>query len=64
MKDKLIKPKDAAEYLGITMGTFYNWVSQKRLDVVKLSKGAVRVKQSVLERMVEKHTQIAVKAES
>lgn len=61
MKDRLVKPQEAAAYLGIEMGTFYNWVSAKRIEVVRLSARALRVRQSVLDSLTEKGTQITAK---
>lgn len=61
MKDKLLNHKEAAEYLGITPGTLYNWVNTRRIEVVRLSRQALRYRVSQLEKMINDRTQIAVK---
>lgn len=52
--DRLLRPQEAAEYLGIAIGTLYNWSSQRRLPVVKIG-GRIRFRREALERFALKH---------
>jgi excisionase family DNA binding protein len=38
MQKRLITIKEASEYLGISVNTLYSWVSQKKIDYVKIGR--------------------------
>jgi excisionase family DNA binding protein len=38
MQKRLITIKEASEYLGISKNTLYSWVSQKKIDYVKIGR--------------------------
>jgi len=50
--ERLLTVPEAAQYLGIRPWTLRHWISDRKIDVVKYGHGAVRIKQSVLERFV------------
>lgn len=50
--ETLLTVPEAARYLGIRPWTLRYWISARKIDVVKHGHGAVRIKQSVLERFV------------
>lgn len=51
--ERLVRPKEAAERLGIALSTFYNWCYQRRLPTVKLG-GALRVRESTLDAWIKR----------
>ena len=51
----MLAVKDAATYLGISVGTLRNWLSAKRLDYVKVGR-LTRICRDVLARYVVGHT--------
>ena len=59
MKDRLLKVPEVADRLGITVGTLRNWICWKRIDVVRLSARAVRIRESVVERLLRDRTDIS-----
>ena len=38
MQKRLITMKEASEYLGVSVNTLYSWVSQKKIDYVKIGR--------------------------
>lgn len=38
MQKRLITIKEASEYMGISVNTLYSWVSQKKIDYVKMGR--------------------------
>jgi|TARA_B100001971_G_C18209544_1_gene549759 excisionase family DNA binding protein len=38
MQKRLLTIKEASEYLGISVNTLYSWVSQKKIDYVKMGR--------------------------
>lgn len=59
-RDRLLKPPEVCNALGIDMPTFYGWVKQKRIQVVRLSARALRVKESEVDRIIDERTVEAV----
>ena len=51
--DRLMGVEEAAEFLGIAIGTLYNWSSQERIPKVQLSGKALRFRRSTLERFID-----------
>lgn len=64
MKERLLKPQDAAQYLGIELGTLHNWVRAKRIEVVRISEHTYRIRLSVLEEWVRSRTVLASRAQT
>ncbi len=59
MQKRLLSIKEASEYLGIKVNTLYSWVSQKKIDYVKmgsLTKFDIRV----IDKYIENHSVEAV----
>jgi excisionase family DNA binding protein len=54
--DKLLTPQQVCDRLGIRPKTLYEWVSQKRIEVVKLSARCNRFRESVIQRMIDERT--------
>ena len=38
MQKRLLTIKETSEYLGISVNTLYSWVSQKKIDYVKIGR--------------------------
>ena len=55
MERRLLTIKEASEYLSIAEGTLYNWVSQKKIKVVKLNR-SVRFDIRYLEELIKTNT--------
>jgi predicted DNA-binding transcriptional regulator AlpA len=55
-QDKLLSIPQAAAMLGIKSKTCWNWVYLRRLPVVRLSRGCVRVSAAALEKMIARAT--------
>jgi excisionase family DNA binding protein len=53
-KDQLLRPNEAAEMLGISRGTLYNWAYQRRIPAVKMGH-SLRFSRLDLERYIEQH---------
>ena len=51
-RDHLLKPADAAEYLGLTLATIYTKASRRQLPTVKVGR-SLRFRRSDLERIVK-----------
>jgi excisionase family DNA binding protein len=49
----LMRIDEAAEFLAISKGTLYHWVSEKRVPVIKPSRRCIRFRRSDLERWLE-----------
>lgn len=52
--DRLLRPQEAADYLGVSLGTLYNWSSQRKVPVVKIG-SRIRFRRESLERFAAKH---------
>lgn len=61
--DTLLTIPFAAERLGIAEKTAWNWVYLRKLPVVRLSRGCVRVSAAALEKMIEAATVPALEIE-
>ena len=58
-KVRLLTIKEAAEYLGLAVGTLYNLISEKRIEVVRppfFSRG-VRFDKRYLDKIIEEGTE-------
>ncbi len=54
--DYLMRPDEAAKMLGISRGTLYNWVYQRRVPAVKMGR-TLRFSRLELERYIRQHKQ-------
>jgi|SoiMethySBSTD1v2_1073268.scaffolds.fasta_scaffold311721_2 excisionase family DNA binding protein len=52
---RLLTVPEAAAYLGLSKLTIYEWVSQRKIEYVKVGR-LVKFDQRQLERWIEKHT--------
>ena len=52
---KLLKVPEAAEILALSQKTVWQWIGERRIEVVRLGR-AVRVPLSEIERLVEEGT--------
>jgi excisionase family DNA binding protein len=51
-RDRLLKPADAAEYLGLTLATIYTKASRRQLPTVKVGR-SLRFRRADLEKIVQ-----------
>ena len=51
--ENLLTVKEAAERLGINVGSLYHWLSQGRIPCVRFSARCVRFRESDLARLVD-----------
>ena len=59
MQRRLITIKEASEYLGISVNTLYSWVSQKKIDYVKMGR-LTKFDIRVLDKLIENNSVDAV----
>ncbi len=59
MQKRLIGIKEASEYLGISVNTLYSWVSQKRIDYVKMGR-LTKFDLKVIDKYIENNSVEAV----
>ena len=52
MQEKLLKPREFCEIVGISYRTFKRWVAEGKIRVVRLPSGRIRVPYSELERIL------------
>ncbi len=55
MQKRLLTVKEASEYLGIKVNTLYSWVSQKKIDYVKMGR-LTKFDIRVLDKYIENNT--------
>jgi excisionase family DNA binding protein len=51
----LLSVEEAAEYLGIAVGTLRNWISMKQIEHVKVGR-LTRISQGTLDKYISVHT--------
>jgi excisionase family DNA binding protein len=59
MQKRLITIKEASEYLGISVNTLYSWVSQKKIDYVKIGR-LTKFDLRVIDKFIENNSVEAV----
>jgi excisionase family DNA binding protein len=59
MQKRLITIKEASEYLGISVNTLYSWVSQKKIDYVKIGR-LTKFDLKVIDKFIENNSVEAV----
>jgi len=59
MQKRLITIKEASEYLGISVNTLYSWVSQKKIDYVKIGR-LTKFDLRVIDKFIENNSIEAV----
>ena len=52
---RLLTVDDTAAYLGISKLTVYDWISQKKIEYVKIGR-LVKFDQRILDRWIDQHT--------
>ncbi len=55
MQKRLLTVKEASEYLGIKVNTLYSWVSQKKIDYIKMGR-LTKFDIKVLDKYIENNT--------
>ncbi len=55
MQKRLITIKEASEYLGISVNTLYSWVSQKKIDYVKMGR-LTKFDLKTIDKFIENNT--------
>ena len=58
-KERLLTLKEAAERLGVSLRTLEDWIYDNKIEVVKLGRRCVRVKESTIDHLIEVHTRPA-----
>ena len=59
MQKRLLTIKEASEYLGISANTLYSWVSQKKIDYVKIGR-LTKFDLRVIDKFIENNSVEAV----
>lgn len=54
LRGQLLTPAEVALRLGLSRGTIYNWIYERRLPAVRLSRRAVRVREEVVTALVRR----------
>jgi excisionase family DNA binding protein len=62
--DRLLTVRELAERLGISVGTAYHWLGQRRLPCVRFSSRCVRFREADVEKMLEQLRQAASRHDS
>jgi excisionase family DNA binding protein len=60
MSERLLRPSEAAERLGIKRSTFYNWCYRRCLPTVKIG-NTLRIRESVLDAFIRKRERPALR---
>jgi excisionase family DNA binding protein len=55
--ERLLRIDEVAEWLGLTVGSLYHLVSQRRIPVVRISSRCVRFSRRALLDWIENHSQ-------
>ena len=55
MQKRLLTIKEASEYLGISVNTLYSWVSQKKIDYVKIGR-LTKIELEVIDKFIENNS--------
>jgi excisionase family DNA binding protein len=58
-KERLLTLKEASDRLGISLRTLEDWIYDKKIEVVKLGRRCVRIKESTIDHLIEVHTKPA-----
>jgi excisionase family DNA binding protein len=59
MQKRLLTIKETSEYLGISVNTLYSWVSQKKIDYVKIGR-LTKFDLKVIDKFIENNSVEAV----
>ena len=59
MQKRLLTINEASEYLGISANTLYSWVSQKKIDYVKIGR-LTKFDLKVIDKFIENNSVEAV----
>lgn len=50
---EIMRIDEAAEFLGVSKGVLYHWVSEGRVPVIRISKRCIRFRRSQLEKWLD-----------
>lgn len=56
--DRLLNVREAAEYLGLSVGTVYHQCSERRLPCIRLSNRCLRFRKSMLDEYIRGHSTV------
>jgi excisionase family DNA binding protein len=56
MGKKLLRPDEAASFLGVSKWTIYRWIEDGRIKATKVGPGCLRIFPESIEDLVEKNT--------
>ena len=56
--ENLLSFREVSERLGLSIDTIRNYVSQKKLNKISLSKRSVRIKESDLARFIDQNSEV------
>ena len=59
-KEQLLTVKEAAARLGVSLRTLEDWIYDHKIEVVKLGRRCVRIKESTIDQLIEVHTRPAL----
>jgi excisionase family DNA binding protein len=52
--DKLLTARQSADYLGVKLVTMRKWMSQRLIGSTRLGKRAIRIRESELQKFIER----------
>ena len=58
-KEQLLTLTEASDRLGVSLRTLEDWIYDKKIEVVKLGRRCVRIKESTIDHIIEVHTKPA-----
>ena len=54
--DKLLRPEEVADWLGLRVPTIRSWILHRRIEVVRVGRRAIRIPASVVRKIIESGT--------
>lgn len=53
VNERLLRPQEAAEQLGLRVSTVRSWILHRRIEVVRVGRRAVRIPSTAVQRLIE-----------
>ncbi len=54
--DKLLRPEEAADWLGLRVSTIRSWILHRRIEVVRVGRRAIRIPASAVRKIIDAGT--------
>ena len=54
--DKLLRPEEVADWLGLRVSTIRSWILHRRIEVVRVGRRAIRIPASVVRKIIDAGT--------